>query len=210
MGSTLAVAVNVYQEPRRQIEECLSRIARNLSTAAVTVFLNGRQRREVECVAEPHGFRVIEGENLGTNVTWSLWWLRVLRFFREANADVCFKFDPDTMVDASPKAIPSADYFGTVWLSRRYRIPFIQGGVTGLSRRAVCNLLDSSLLALEVPGASVVTEECQSLADDQYMAMALAKLGIRPTAWTECCSQWRTPVANGSNKFAIVHPRYYS
>jgi hypothetical protein len=207
MDKSIAVAVNVYRESGRQVEECLSRIARNLPTAAVTIFLNGGDRPDLTWIAAQHGFRVFKGKNLGTNETWHFWWLRMLCFFHETKSEVCFKFDPDTMVDAAPKAIPASDYFGSIWLSRRYRMPFIQGGITGLSKRAVCRLLDSGLLVRE--RAPAVAEPWQGLADDQHLAVFLARLGIGPAPWPECLSQWKMPVTNDRDEYAIVHPRYY-
>ena len=209
MDRTIAVAVNVYRESPRQIEECFSRIARNLPAAALTVFLNGKNGLDLKPIAEPYGFRIVEGQNLGTNAMWHFWWLRMLLFFRETKADVCFKVDPDTMVDAAPQAIPDADYFGSIWLSRRYRLPFIQGGITGLSQRAVGRLLDSGLLLRGNACLPAVSEEWPGLADDQHLGVVLARLGIVPTLWPECRSMWRTPVQNDPAEYAIVHPRYY-
>ncbi len=209
MDKAIAVAVNVYRESPRQIEESLSRIARNLPAAAVTVFLNGGNGSEALRIAQPHGFSVVEGANLGTNAAWHFWWLRMLLFFRKTKADFCLKLDPDTMVDAPPKAIPNADYFGSIWLSRRYRIPFIQGGATGLSIRAVCRLLDSGILVRGNACLPQVSEPWTNLADDQHLGVILARLGIAATLWPECHSEWRTPVANENREYAIVHPRYY-
>jgi hypothetical protein len=209
MNRLVAAAVNVHRESARQLEECLSRIARNLPAAAVTVFVNGDHGLSLTQMVERYGLRLVEGPNLGTNATWHFWWLRMLLFFRQEKAEVCFKFDPDTMVDATPRAIPNADYFGSIWLSRRYGIPFIQGGVTGLSGRAVCRLLDSGILLKGSACLPPVSEAWQGLADDQHLGLILARLGIAPVAWPECLSRWKTPVANEAQTHALVHPRYY-
>ena len=55
-----------------------------------------------------------------------------------------------------------------------------------------------------------VDEAWPGLADDQHLGVILARLGISPTLWAECFSQWRTPVENESKEYAIVHPRYYA
>jgi hypothetical protein len=133
----------------------------------------------------------------------------MLRFFSESGAEVCFKFDPDTMVDGIPRAIPKAQYFGDVWRSR-LGFRFIQGGITGLGGAAIHELLRSRLLEPSL---------CESwmkgipispvLMDDQLLAMALQKLGVLPSCWSECRSRWKTPVQNDHKEYAIVHPRYY-
>jgi hypothetical protein len=140
---------------------------------------------------------------------WNLWWLRMLTFFRDSAADVCFKFDPDTMVDATPSAIPSCGYFGDV--QRTFRgVVFVQGGVTGLSASTVAELLEARLLEPRAykPWMDTVLLR-QTFMDDQLLAAALKHLGISPVKWPECKSEWQTPVLNHPREYAIVHPRYY-
>lgn len=202
----ISVAINVSRESVRQIKECLERIAVNLPRAEVAVFLDGVVRPEIEKLAHNHGFHCIPGENLGNNSDWNRWWIRMLTFFVYSNADVCFKFDPDTMVDARPVLIPTADYFGQVCGD------FVQGGVTGLSRSAVRRLLEFRLLE-RVPGRQrpwLEEPRTQEFMDDQLIARALAHIGIFPSRWTECRSEWRDPVLNRPLNHAIVHPRYYT
>jgi hypothetical protein len=206
---TIAIAINVYVEPIGQLTACLSRIARHFPQALVTAFINGHDRPDLIHVAEQHNTTVVTGDNLARNDTWHLWWLRMLQSFRASHADLCFKFDPDTMVDAVPTCFPDADYFGSVWVSRRYGIPFVQGGITGLSKCAVRRLLASGLLTPTPPTIPIIEGAWKNFADDQHLAVALAKLGISPTEWPECYSQWKTPVSNECRKHAIVHPRYH-
>ncbi len=206
----IAIAVNVYREPSRQIAACFERIGKHFASATVGIYCNGIYRGDVEDMGSQFGFHVIFGENLGMNGSWHLWWSRMLRFFLCTNAEVCFKFDPDTMVDAPPEHIPDADYFGSIWTSRRYGIPFIQGGITGLSRNAVELLLTSYLLVS--PDRATVPmspHQLEDFADDQHLAMALGILGIIPFEWKECKSLWKTPVINNPIEYSIVHPRYY-
>jgi hypothetical protein len=211
MSKTIAVAVNVYNEPKAQIEACLGRIFAHLSEASVAVFCNGVLRDDIYALIDRYQYTLIGGENLATNSTWNLWWRRMLKVLYDTGAATCFKFDPDTMVDMTPRNIPIADYFGTVWSSKRYGTPFIQGGVTGLSRRAVEVLLSSGVL--DTPNSASVPlsqHDWDCFADDQHLAMALSTFEIFPSQWDECKSAWRTPVLNEPAKYAIVHPRYYS
>jgi hypothetical protein len=211
MNRTIAIAINVYNEPIAQVEACLGRISAHLSEASVAVFCNGLVREDVSALTKRYHYDLVFGENLAANSTWHLWWNRMFDFYRQSGAEVCFKFDPDTMVDMVPKAIPSADSFGTVWMSKRYRIPFIQGGVTGLSGRVVKLLLSTGLLHSSDSAAVPLSQyQWDSFADDQHLSMALASLNILPVPWAECMSLWRTPVLNAPVKYAIVHPRYYS
>jgi hypothetical protein len=206
---TVAVGINIFQEPRAQITECLRRLRGNLAQATVRIFLNGPFDSRVSDLCESFGSPVRPGENLGTNASWHLWWLRMLEFFRDSQCDVCLKIDPDTMVDTTPIAFPDADYFGCLEVSQRYRIPFVQGGVAGLSQRAVCGILASEVL---LPGPNkpwIGPQGWDALADDQHLACALRSIGITGASWRECFSQWKTPVANEPVKYAIVHPRYY-
>lgn len=211
MSRTIAVAVNVYKEPIAQVEACLGRIYSHLPEAAVRVFCNGVAREDVRELTKCFHYDLVIGKNLAANSTWHRWWKRMLDFYSQAGAEVCFKFDPDTMVDMAPRAIPSADYFGSVWMSKRYRIPFVQGGVTGLSRRALELLIDSGLLDSPDSAAVPLSQyRWDSFADDQHLSMALSFLHIYPAPWEECMSSWKTPVLNNPVKYAIVHPRYYS
>jgi hypothetical protein len=210
MSKDIAVAVNVYNEPIRQVEACFERICAHLPGASVAVFCNGLRREEIFTLAKYYRYSLTLGENLATNSTWNLWWKRMLEFFHQSGAEICFKFDPDTMVDANPKDFPSSDYFGTVWLSKRYRIPFIQGGITGLSRRAVDSLSQSGLLDLSNSTAVPFSQyQWDGFGDDQHLAMALAFLKIFPSEWEECKSMWKTQVLNKPIRYAIVHPRFY-
>lgn len=208
--STLAVAINVYAESVQQVDECFIRIARNLPEAKVSVFLNGEDRSDVRRLADQLGFKVRYGMNLGTNRTWHLWWQRMLEFFCNTGCDVCFKFDPDTMVDRPPVAIPNASYFGDLHYSV-YGFPFVQGGVTGLSIRAIKTIMNDQLL--EPVGKklwfTIRLSPNASFADDQLLALVLKHIDIVPVAWPECKSSWKLPVPNDPVTYAIVHPRYY-
>lgn len=208
---SVAVAVNVHLEPGQQVYECLTRISSNLPGSKVLVILNGAQRPEVLELARAHGFMTYSGENLGTNHTWHLWWLRMLDFFIASSCDVCLKLDPDTMVDRTPATIPDALYFGDVHYNAEYDLSFVQGGITGFSRDAVHRILESQLL---VPGPekgwfTVPLRPGIALADDQLLAAALKHLDILPVFWSECKSRWRLQVVNVPLIHAIVHPRYY-
>jgi hypothetical protein len=204
-----AVAVNVFQQAYLQVDNCLTRIRRNLAPASGIVIVNGMIRPDITRLARELDFQVFEGENYGTNSQWNLWWLRMLNFFSGSRANVCFKLDPDTMVDAPPKVIPNADYFGEIY-TNHLGISFVQGGVTGLSITSVKSLLKSNLLE------TTVCEEWtngvrmkEDLMDDQLLALALSKLGIVATKWNECKCKWREPLLNDPICHAIVHPRYY-
>lgn len=205
----LAIAVNVYNESIPQLTACLSRIEQHLPNARRTLFLNGGNQRELWLLAERFGFGIVVGENLGTNRTWHLWWLRMLQYFDRTAADVCFKFDPDTMVDRTPIEFPKADYFGQVQYSR-CGYPFIQGGITGLSIGIVRTIIRENLLEYRrgKPWFSHPLRLQTNLADDQFLGLVLHHLGARPVPWTECRSLWRRPVPNESTEFSIVHPRY--
>ena len=209
-NAEIAIALNVYKEPYRQVFECFGRIATNLPSAVVTVFINGIPRPDVCGLAEELGFQIRMGNNFGANSSWHLWWLKMLEFFQDARAATYFKFDPDTMVDANPQAIPENDYFGTVMHSNPWGTPFVQGGITGLSQNAVCRLLKERLLepGKNKPWMALVPNSCAFM-DDQLIAEALASLNIRASVWQECMSVWKTPVLNDPVRYAIVHPRYY-
>lgn len=210
MWQRVAVAINVCSENRPQITECFRRVAVNLQGAMVRIFLDGKYRPEVVQLADSFGFAAILGENLGRNATWNLWWLRMLRFFEECRAPVCFKFDPDTMVDAVPSSLPPDDYFGTVSDRTPWGTPFVQGGVTGLSGTAVSKLLDRKVIESGLQDLVRSLPREFGLADDQLLAEALARVNIHATRWTECLSLWKKSVPNMPIKYAIVHPRYYN
>ena len=205
----LAIAVNVYNESIPQLTACLSRIEWNLPNSQRSLFLNGANRKELYLLAERFGFEVVVGRNLGTNQTWHIWWLRMLHFFDRTAAEICFKFDPDTMVDRTPIKFPNADYFGYVKHSR-YGFPFIQGGITGLSISLVRTMIQNRLLNYdpEKRWFSHPLQQVTDLADDQFLALVIQDLGVYPTPWTECKSLWRSPVQNESGEYSIVHPRY--
>jgi hypothetical protein len=208
----VAIAVNTWQEPYKQLAVCFRKIAAAFPSAHVKVFVNGGARPDVTAMAKSFNFDAVDVPNLGSNATWKLWWLRMLKFFEAVNADVCFKFDPDTMVDATPGSFPDADYFG----SRVRCAPtasaawFVQGGVTGLSGRAVRRLIESDVLR---SGGGKSWEPRFALnapfLDDQLVCTALAVLGIDPVTWDQCLSRWKCPVLNCPITHAIVHPRYY-
>jgi hypothetical protein len=204
---TIAVAVNVFKEPFRQIEECFQRIARNLPNATVAVFLDGVNRPEVLRLARQLGFLPAVGSHCGTNATWNNWWLRMLHFFAFSEADVCFKFDPDTMVDATPNAIPLDHYFGGVPAG----YSFVQGGITGLSKKTIRMILDKKLLESVAGEARPwLTQTLPDFADDQALGCLLRQQGIYPVHWNECRSDWKSPIDNNPITHAIVHPRYYN
>jgi hypothetical protein len=125
----------------------------------------------------------------------------MLKWFVMTNTNTFLKLDPDTMVDASPKGIPTADYFGCVhgW--------FVQGGVTGLSRRLAEQLLAENMLSRSNSLPCPITYN--AFADDKYLAATIARLNIRPTPWCEVYSRWRVQVMNNPVEHCIVHPRYY-
>ncbi len=204
-----AVAVNVFTESKAQVEQCLKRIRRNLAPDFAKVFLNGVDRPDVLEVCSQFAFQVESGPNYGSNKYWNLWWIRMLEFFRASGAETCFKFDPDTMVDRTPKTIPSVGYFGDVCTSRK-GFRFVQGGVTGLGIATVEALLVSKILEtrfceLWMRGLAI----SPYLMDDQLLSIALRMLGILPTCWCECTSRWKMPILNNLGECAIVHPRYY-
>jgi hypothetical protein len=210
-GLRLAVAVNVYRESERQVGECLQRIYNNLSGAQVLVILNGDCREDVISIAKGYKFAVHCGENWGTNRRWHLWWLRMLEFFALSQADVCFKLDPDTMVDKAPSMIPDALYFGDVQYNESYDFPFVQGGVTGLSCAAVKRILETRVL---IPGPEkewfkLQLPKREAFADDQLLAACLRHIHILPAHWPQCKSQWRVPLISLPVEYAIVHPRFY-
>jgi hypothetical protein len=207
----LAIAINVYDESIPQLTACLSKIAQNLPQAQRTLFLNGPHRKELCLLAERFGFQIEGGKNLGKNLTWHIWWIRMLHFFDRTDAEVCFKFDPDTMVDRTPREYPNADYFGSVRKSG-YGFPFIQGGITGLSIGVVRTIIRRNLLRYdpERNWFSHPLQQMHDLADDQLLALVLGHLGVYPTPWPECRSVWRRPILNESGEFSIVHPRYIS
>lgn len=207
----LGIAINVYRESIQQISECSIRIATHLPYADVAIFIDGEDRRDVHILTAKYRFTVIQGESLGSNNTWHLWWLRMLKWTASKEHDIFFKLDPDTMVDRSPRSFPTYSYFGSIMYSARYRCPFVQGGITGLSRNTIVHILESQLLVPDVRKRwfSKGFDCSEKLADDQMLGFALKHIGVLPTAWMECRSLWRTPVANDGMKFAIVHPRYY-
>jgi hypothetical protein len=208
---SLGIAINVYRESIQQISECIIRIATHLPYADVAIFIDGQDRRDVNILAENFGFTVIQGKSLGSNDTWHLWWLRMLTWTASNEHDIFLKLDPDSMVDRSPHSFPEYSYFGSVTYSTRYKCPFVQGGITGLSRNTIAHVIESQLL---VPDArkrwfSKGFGSSEDLADDQMLGFALKHIDVLPMAWMECRSLWRTPVANDGMKFAFVHPRYY-
>jgi hypothetical protein len=203
----LAVAVNVFKESPRQIEECFKRISNNLPDAIVGIFLDGVDRPEIIRLARKFGFLPMIGNNYGVNATWNLWWLRMLYFFEWSNASVCFKFDPDTMVDAKPLTIPNSHYFGDV----PDGIPYVQGGVTGLSIETVRTILDKKLLEpIKNEPRPWLALKNSEFADDQALGCMLRYINIFPIHWPECKSVWRISVYNNPVTHAIVHPRYYN
>jgi tetratricopeptide (TPR) repeat protein len=204
-NAQIAVAINVSGEPLAQIQECFTRLSANLPKAKVAIFLDGVSRPEVVDLANDFRFSPKVVTKLGTNATWNLWWLRMMRFFADTEADVCFKFDPDTMVDAAPKAILDADYFGHVCAE------YVQGGVTGISRALVRAVLERKLLesSEEEPRPWLAEFSDPRYIDDQKIAQVFAHLGVRPIKWRECRSIWRWPVPNDPVTHAVVHPRYY-
>ncbi|SRR6266446_5205287 len=206
----IAIAMTVYNEPYRQIYESLSRVFTNLPSAEVCVFLNGQYRPDVSALTRELNFKLVVSDNLAKNDTWFLWWSGMLKFFVSSGAKVCFKFDPDTMVDAKPTSIPSDDYFGSVRQGGFRKVTFVQGGVTALSSDAVQQLLAEKLLESEnVHKWMAPIPANLPLMDDQLIAEAIAYLGIRPVTWRECRSRWRVPVLNTPITHSIVHPRYY-
>jgi hypothetical protein len=221
MKIAVAVAINVHQENARQVEECITRVRNHLSPSSLGVFINGMQRPDLHHLFVRSNAQTILGENYGNNTFWNLWWLRMLKWFGSTDAEVCFKFDPDTMVDARPQLIPSDDYFGDVHRSKiefqRDRhwgdnsVPFVQGGILGLSRTAVNRLLASELLE-----AACISEWCPSISvnlpfmDDHLIAAALRQLSIPPRQWGECKSRWKVIVPNDPISHSVVHPRYYT
>lgn len=206
----VVIAVNVYRETYRQMEECLWRISLNLPGSEVRIFFNGDQRADLIPLITKFGMSWATGPNLGTNSTWHIWWLRMLLWFQESRGEICFKFDPDTMVDSTPTAIPIEDYFGD--LQRPYNhIPFIQGGITGLSQNAVQRLIGAGLLE-SIDKSRSLTEipANASFMDDQLIAKVLRTINILPVHWLECKSRWKIPIENRMKDYAIVHPRYYN
>ena len=196
----VAVAINTFREHNVQVTECLRRVHANLPEATVCVFVNGR-RPEHLAIARSFGFQSALVPNYGNNRLWHLWWERMLKWFVMTNTNTFLKLDPDTMVDASPKGIPTADYFGCVhgW--------FVQGGVTGLSRRLAEQLLAENMLSRSNSLPCPITYN--AFADDKYLAATIARLNIRPTPWCEVYSRWRVQVMNNPVEHCIVHPRYY-
>jgi lipopolysaccharide biosynthesis glycosyltransferase len=205
-GRSIAIAINVFKEPKVQIEECFRRIKCNMPAAKVAIFLDGIERHDVLALAQEYKFLPIIGSHFGTNVTWNIWWLRMLYFFQHTEANVCFKFDPDTMVDAAPSSIPTDHYFGDV----PEGVPYVQGGVSGLSGYTVRLILNQKLLEPAVAEAKPwLTRIDNNFADDKALGFMLKHVGIYPVHWKECKSVWRSPVDNCPVQYAIVHPRYY-
>jgi len=179
----------------------------NLPYATVGVFLNGVDRPEILSLAETLGFRLTVGHNYGTNAYWDLWWLRMLNFFESSNSDVCFKFDPDTMVDATPLSIPIDDYFGCISGNREY----IRGGAIGISKTVVRAIVEKELLELTAEEIrSWLNLTTPHFAEDRALACLLRHIGVCPVHWPECRCRWRKPIRNDPLKYAIVHPRYYT
>lgn len=216
---TVAVAINVYKETPAQLTECFCRVRANL-TSKVKVFLDGLDRPEVTTLAKLFGFDSVVAPHCGSNDKWHLWWLRMVEFFVQSGADVCFKIDPDTMVDRPP-VLCAADYFGTIESFNGY--DYLQGGIMGMSRRAVglakTVLEQGTFKSVEESVCSGGPPTMESgfggpvsewpLCDDHAMAHVFKQVGILPVAWAECLSVWRTPVSNLDLRYAMVHPRYY-
>jgi hypothetical protein len=207
----IAIAINVYQEVLIQLQHCIGRIRSNMPDATVMIFLDGIDRPDVRPLAGSLGCGVTNGAHLGYNDEAPLWWLRMLTWFHESTADICFKLDPDTMVDRAPKEYPAADYFGTIDGVNSCGIPYIQGGVTGISRATVKLLIESELLLDPKYKDTRHFENTSNppFVDDKMIGSVLHRLGIRPSGWSECLSRWRDPIENDDQKYAIVHPRYY-
>ena len=196
----VAVAVNTFRESNSQVAECLRRIHDNLPGATVRVFVNGRRTEHI-AIAKRFGFQASIVTNYGNNRLWYLWWKRMLVWFVTTNTDRFLKLDPDTMVDAPPSAIPAADYFGCIddW--------FVQGGITGLSRKLAERLLEANMLCRAQSLRCVITK--RAFADDKYLAATVQFLNVTATPWDEVYSRWKVPVINDPITHSIVHPRYY-
>jgi hypothetical protein len=215
-----AIAINIYRENRRQIEECLARIAVNMPYSRVGIFLNGESRPDLDQVLSGRSIEVFYGPNYANNAQWTLWWTRMLAWFRLSQANVCFKFDPDTMVDAPPQSLPGDPYFGDVRRSSvrvqpdvywfRKPVPFVQGGIVGLSQKTVHDLLVSKILdpLFHSTWCPPIAPEMIFM-EDHLFAAGLRTIGVAPTPWKECKSLWKVPVPNDPVEHAIVHPRYY-
>lgn len=213
---TVAVAINVYDETTIQLTECFKRVKANLTEAKV--FLDGVDRPEVLDLAASFGFESFVGQSCGNNEKWFLWWLRMLEFFQSTGADVCFKIDPDTMVDRPPVLI-DADYFGTIESFNGYS--YVQGGITGMSQRAVGlakevlekgtfkSLRDCVFSGGPVSGCYEGPVTGWYFADDHAIAHVFKQVGILPTQWNECFASWTESTENKDLRFAMVHPRYY-
>lgn len=216
----LSLVINVHKEPPCQVEACLSRAMANLRPKRTVIFLNGVCRPDLVNLFQKFALEIRHVENYANNQQWCLWWSRMLEWHLSGCGDLLLKIDPDTMVDAPPQSVPTEDYFGDVHLSpvrvapHTYWIsdpvPFVQGGVVGLSRRAVRDLHTTGLL--EMPR---LQDWCPTISsrmifmEDHLIAAALRVIGIYPRQWAECKSQWKIPVINCPIKYAIVHPRYY-
>jgi hypothetical protein len=211
----ISIVINVYQESELQLKECLSRIYSNLPEAKVKLILDGVNRPELENLATQYGYDIAIGPHYCSHEKWPLYWIRMLTLFRESQATHCLKFDPDTMMDRTPK-LCDYDYYGSLQRHNNdTRNPaFVQGGITGISQRTVNTVLDSKILHDVPPFNQIVSfggpSEFWPLCDDQLFAWTLRQVDIHPKAWDECFSEWRKPVINEDLKFAVVHPRYFT
>jgi hypothetical protein len=217
---SVAVAINIHKEGKMQICACLERIRRHLPNSSVAIFLNGELRLDLRGAFRDFGVEVFEGDNFANNQQWTLWWLRMLFWFQRSKQQVCLKLDPDTMVDAQPRYFPQAHYFGDVHTAmvriqlNEYwypsEMPFIQGGIVGLSINAVEKLIEAKLLH-----PPKYESWCPPISpdlifmEDHLIAAALRQLDINPVQWPECKSLWKIPILNYPPQYSIVHPRYY-
>ncbi len=201
----VAVAVNVHKEPLALISACLKG-ALHLGTPKA--FIDGVNRPDVMALCDLLGVNCDRRPiSCGNNQLWYRWWGDLLDYFIASGADLCFKIDPDTRVIRSPASFPEADYFGTIEAMPWGR--FVQGGCTGLSRRAVLMMaeyLDKGKDG-EAPWFTHAFGDPAVYIDDQKIGVLMAWLGIDPSPWGECLSRWRDPVtAREAASFAIVHP----
>lgn len=210
----ISIAINVYKESELQLTECLSRVYSNLPGSKVKLFLDGINRPELNNLVNSFGYSIVTGPHYCSHEKWPLYWLRMLDFFKESGSEYCLKIDPDTMVDRPPR-LCNHDYYGKIQHHyNNMRNPgFVQGGITGISQRAVNLVLDKKILDNVLPFDQIVSfggpPATWPLCDDQLFAWTLRQVGIYPHAWEECFSEWRRPIDNSNLRFAIVHPRYY-
>jgi len=197
--------LEVYFDRYSLANWCLTNLRRCFPRSRVLVVSDGDPDPRYLEFKERHGVEVSYGEHLCVPHGSGPFWRRRFDNFLAGTEEYLIKIDSDTGFYRRFGALPSGRcLFGTLGKDHA-GVRFIQGGLIGMNRETVEQILRSGILnSYEISRWASSAQGFPS--EDKAIATAAKHLWIPLVNHPEVMSQWKKRIKNTDLKYAVVHP----